>query len=321
MTYSFVRGLGLLAALIVLGPVASTQCFDPPTPSVVICTPSPGSTVVYIPEVSVRFTPASGSIIEKAIIYDNRRVMLKTGRGQDPGDISDADVTNGLHHLVVDAWDTAGNFYKAEETFHVVGQGYPFCTVPSKPGMNFCIPPAKALLGVQFTLGAAARGLSRITSLCFYLDGVLQQDCTGGPGAAIPVTVPQQGVPHTAKVVATDSGGHQFSASKRVEAQYTYGQYACFQSCVPGINIVAPQPEDYVSDSFTLNMQILDNPNPITSMKAYLDKNVIATSNGPTLDQQITGAPKGTHILTVTGVDTQGIVYWIQQNINIDISK
>lgn len=320
MACSFLRSLGLLAALLVLGPFASSQCFDPPTPSVVVCTPSPGSTVVYGPEVSVRFTPASGTIIRQIIIYDNERVMWKSGRGQDGPNIYDADVTNGPHHLVVHAWDTAGNFYKAEEVFHVVGQGYPFCMVPNKLGVNFCTPPAHAVLGLQFPLSAAARGLSRIASLCFYLDGVLQQTC-GSNGEAIIVTVPQQDVPHTAKVVATDAGGHQFSASKRVEAQYTYQQYACFQSCVPGINIVAPQPDTYVSDSFQLNMQIQDNPNPITSMKAYLDNNVIATSNGPTLQQQITGAPKGTHILTVTGVDTQGLVYYIQENINIDISK
>jgi hypothetical protein len=90
---------------------------------------------------------------------------------------------------------------------------------------------------------------------------------------------------------------------------------------VPGINVITPQSEDYVNDSFTLDMQILDNPNPITSMTAYLDNNVIATSNGATLEQQITGAPAGTHILTVTGIDTAGLVYWIQVNINIDISK
>jgi len=313
-------GIKLSLALTLLTAFAWSQCFDPPTPSVVICTPSPDSTVVYIPDVAVRFTPASGAKIERVIIYDNERVMLKTGRGQDPGDIYDADVFNGPHHLVVNAWDTAGNFFQAKETFHVVGQGFSFCTVPNKLGVNFCTPPANAFLGLQFPLGAAARGLSKIKNLSFYLDGVLQQSCTGY-GCAILVSVPQQGVPHTAKVVATDAGGHQYSASKRVEAQYTYSQYSCFYQCVPGINVIAPQSEDYVNDSFLLDMQILDNPNPITSMTAYLDNNVIATSNGATLEQQITGAPAGTHILTVTGMDTAGLVYWIQENINIDISK
>jgi len=68
-------------------------------------------------------------------------------------------------------------------------------------------------------------------------------------------------------------------------------------------------------------MQIEDNPNPITSMTAYLDSTEVASSSGPSLQQQVTGAPAGTHILTVTGVDSQGLVYWIQENVNIDISK
>lgn len=322
MAPSILWGIRLSVSLTLLAAFAWSQCFDPPTASVVICTPSPGSTVVYIPDVAVRFTPASGAEIKQVIIYDNKRVMSKTGRGRDPGDFYDGDVTNGPHHLVVNAWDTAGNFFKAEETFHVLGQGYPFCTVPNKLGVNFCMPPANAFLGLQFPLGAAARGLSKITNLSFYLDGVLQQSCPdGGLGCAIDVSVPQQGVSHTAKVIATDTGGHQYSASKRVEAQYTYAQYSCFYQCVPGINVITPQSEDYVNDSFALDMQILDNPNPITSMTAYLDNNVIATSSRSTLQQQITGAPAGTHILTVTGVDTGGLVYWIQENVNIDISK
>jgi len=32
--------------------------------------------------------------------------------------------------------------------------------------------------------------------------------------------------------------------------------------------------------TFDLNMQIRDNPKPISAMRAYLDNNVIATSNG-----------------------------------------
>jgi hypothetical protein len=305
--------------LLMLNSLALTQCYDPPAPSVVICTPSPGSTVVYIPDVAVRFTPVSGAKIKQVIIYDNGRVMSKTNG--DPGDIYDADVTDGPHHLVVKAWDTASNFFEAQEEFHVVGQGYPFCKVPDKPGVNFCEPPKNAFLGLQFPLGAAARGDSRIKNLSFYLDGVLQQSDPNTPAVAFFVSVPKQGVPYTAKVVATDAGGHQFTASKTVEAQYTYGEYACFNGCVPGINIISPQDEAYVSDSFALNMQIEDNPNPITSMTAYLDSTEVASSSGPSLQQQVTGAPAGTHILTVTGVDSQGLVYWIQENVNIDISK
>ena len=76
-----------------------------------------------------------------------------------------------------------------------------------------------------------------------------------------------------------------------------------------------------MGNSFALDMQIQGNSNPVTSMTAYLDNTVVATSSGATLQQQVTGAPTGTHILTVTGVDSQGVVYWIQENVNINISE
>jgi hypothetical protein len=310
-----------LTITVFLAASALAQCVDPASPGVVICTPSPGSTVVYDPDLAVRFTPSNGAGIARIVVFDNKQKIEETGAGQDGFDLRDGAMFNGLHHIVVKAWDTAGKMFETSESFHIVGQGFPPCDRPAQPGVNFCDPPRNAVLGRQLALGAAARGVTRITNLSFYLDGVLQQSVDNSYRAAIFVQVPDQGVPHTAKVVATDSRGNRYTATKKVEASYIYSQYACFQTCVPGIDIVAPTDEEYVSVSFSLNMQIRDNPNPITSMTAMLDKTVVATSSGPTLQQEITGAPAGTHILTVTGVDTQGIVYRIQENINIDINK
>jgi hypothetical protein len=118
--------------------------------------------------------------------------------------------------------------------------------------------------------------------------------------------------------VATDSAGNHYSASKKVVPDYTYGQFSCMgNGCIPGIYAVAPLDEAYVGSTFDLNMQIRENPNPISAMRAYLDHNVIATSNGPTLQQQVTVAATGTHILTIQGWDSKGIEYRIQQNINV----
>jgi hypothetical protein len=39
------------------------------------------------------------------------------------------------------------------------------------------------------------------------------------------------------------------------------------------------------------------------------------------LQQEITDAPNGTHILPVQGWDTDGIEYLIQENININVSE
>jgi len=113
----------VLSALLVTAATAWSQCSDPSTPSVVICTPTPGATVVYIPDVAVRFTPAGGSTISKIVIYDNGRNMWQGGPGQDGGDIYDAAVDNGTHNIVVKAWDSYGNLYQAKETFYVTGLG------------------------------------------------------------------------------------------------------------------------------------------------------------------------------------------------------
>jgi hypothetical protein len=66
-------------------------------------------------------------------------------------------------------------------------------------------------------------------------------------------------------------------------------------------------------------MQIIGNPKPITAMKAYIDNSVVATSSNATLQQEISDAPNGTHILTVQGWDDAGTEYRIQENININV--
>jgi hypothetical protein len=271
--------------------------------------------------VAVRFTPASGSTISKIIIYDNGRNMWQGGPGQDGTDVYDAAVDNGTHNVVVKAWDSYGNFYQAKETFYVTGLGFPFCSVPSSPGVNFCMPQANAVLPTHTVVGAAAKGTAPIKNIRFYLDGKYDGGFSGS-GGAVALTLPQQGTPYNIKAVATDSAGNHYSASMKVAAAYTYDQYSCIgNGCVPGINAIAPLDEAYVGNTFDLNMQIQANPNPISAMRAYLDNNVIATSNGPTLQQQVTVAPSSTHILTVQGWDSKGIEYRIQENININVSK
>jgi hypothetical protein len=310
----------VLSALLLSTAAAWSQCSDPSTPSVVICTPTPGATVVYIPDVAVRFTPASGSTISKMVIYDNGRNMWQGGPRQDGGDIYDAQVYNGSHNIVVKAWDSYGNFYQAKETFYVTGLGFPFCSIPSSPGVNFCMPDPNAVLPTHTVVGAAAKGTAPIKNIRFYLDGKYDGSLSGSSGA-LAFTLPQQGTPYNIKAVATDSAGKTYSASMKVAAAYTYDQYSCIgNGCYPGIYAVAPLDEAYVGSTFDLDMQIRANPDPISAMRAYLDGDVIATSNGPTLQQQVTVAASGTHILTVQGWDSKGIEYRIQQNININVS-
>ena len=61
---------------------------------------------------------------------------------------------------------------------------------------------------------------------------------------------------------------------------------------------------------------VVQNPNPITLMKAFVDNTIVATSNGPTMVSPAEDGPDCTHILTLQAWDTQGLMYRIQYNIN-----
>ena len=214
----------------------------------------------------------------------------------------------------------APTLYQAKETFYVTGNGFPFCTVPASPGINFCMPPSSAILQTSTVVSAAAKGQSAIKYINFFLDGKFQTEL--GNGEVTGFTLPQQGTPYKVKAVATDSSGHHYSATKTLTASYTYTQYSCMgNGCIPGIVVNAPLDEAYVGNRFDLNMQIDGNPNPITAMRAYLDNNLIAESKGATLKQEVTVPQTGTHILTVQGWDNKGIEYRIQENININVNK
>ena len=80
-----------------------------------------------------------------------------------------------------------------------------------------------------------------------------------------------------------------------------------------------PGPNSYVGNSFTITAQIRENPRPITTMKAYLDGVLVATSNGPTMTAPVENAPSGTRILTLQAWDTTGTLYRVQYNININV--
>ena len=76
-----------------------------------------------------------------------------------------------------------------------------------------------------------------------------------------------------------------------------------------------------MGSTFNLDAQILLNPKPITTMKAYLDGTVVATSSNATLRHEITTALDETHIITIQGWDDEGIEYRVQQNININLEQ
>lgn len=318
LAQAFVFGL---VGVLFLTSMGWSQCNAPSAPGVVICTPTDGSTVVYVAEVSAAATPASGASISAMYMYDNGALIIKSGQGQNALNVYNGSTYNGKHRVVIKATDTDGNVYLATTNFNVTGEGYSACPVPNSPGVDICSPPLGSIYGLGVTVDASAKGQSNITNMSFYLNGKLLSSNPNTDSIGIAVQLAQQGVPNKLTVTATDNSGNKYSASQSLAAAYTYSQYSCFFTCTPGINVVAPQDEAYVGNTFNLNAQIVNNPAPIVSMKAYIDNTEVASSSNANLQQEVTNAPDGTHILTIAGEDSQGIRYFYQENININVSE
>ena len=320
----------ILLAVSSMPAAALSQCNNPTSPGVVICTPTNGSTVVYIPEISIRSTPAQGASITQFRLYDNNVDVYDGPPGDSGVDLYDGAIYNGSHNFVVNAWDSDGNLYQAKTSVYITGLGIGTCSMPTSPGINFCQPTSNLVLPTYTSVDASATGTSPIKSISFYINGVLAQTVTNsypngnsfGVGTAI--QLPAQSVAYTVKASATDSSGHTYSATKTITGEFTYGAYGCApkgNQCYPGISVTEPQGEAYVGSTFNLNAQILIPPETITAMKAYLDNSVVATSGNANLQQEITTSLNGTHILTIQGWDDDGIEYRVQQNININVKN
>lgn len=282
-----------------------------------------------MPEISIRSTPAQGASITQFKLYDNNVDVYDGPPGDSGGDLWDAAIYDGSHDFVVNAWDSDGHLYQAKTSVYITGEGYGLCSIPTSPGINFCEPTSNLVLPTYLSVDASATGTSTIKSISFYINGVLAQTVTNSVpngnsfGVGTAIQLPAQGVAYTVKASATDSTGHTYSATRTITGEYTYGQYGCApkgNQCYPGVNVTEPQSEAYVGGTFNINAQILIPPEPITSMKAYLDNSVVATSGNSNLQHEVTTNLTGTHILTIQGWDDDGIEYRVQQNINININ-
>ena len=323
----------LLFFLTIIPTTVFAQCTALADPGVRICSPSANSTVIYQPEIDFNLSSAFGTEIVKSIVYDNNKKIDQSPSGQESGGnqggseeiLFSSDIKNGLHHIVINAWDSTGKLYQGAVSFTVVGDGYnTSCSAPTSPGINFCAPPASAILGSSYTVSATATGNSKIVAIRLYVDNKAQVTQTNSNHLTTAASVGTQGN-HTVTFVAWDNGGHVFSSSRTIHSSYTYSIVGCQDKgtppCMPGFDSDSSMPaaNSDVGNSFTITADIKNNPNTITTMKAYVDNTLVATSNGPTMSSPVENAPNGTHILTLQAWDTKGIVYREQYNININV--
>ena len=314
----------LLVTLLLSSFILNAECAPPSNPGVRICTPTANATVVYVPFIEFNSTPAFGTEVVKFIIYDNNRKVVEITDGRTGTGWTDFAIKNGPHHVVINVWDSSGKLYQSSVSFRVIGDGYNTnCAVPSSPGINFCAPPPDAVLGSSYWVSAAAKGQSSIAAMRVYLDNVAQVTETNVNRLTPLLFVNKQGN-HKVTFVAWDRSGNTYSTSRTIKSTYTYGYLDCppkgTDPCRPGFNgSTIPQADAYVANSFSINVNIEQPPNPITTMKAYVDNTLVATSNGPTMTSTVNNAPNGTHILTLQAWDTKGVLYRVQYNININV--
>ncbi|HWR36564.1 MAG TPA: hypothetical protein VN622_11905 [Clostridia bacterium] len=314
MTINSARFTALLFLLLVIFVSASAfaDCAAPSTPGLRICFPSQDSKVTYAAGIEMGATAKSGSIVKSAV-YDNGKLVDSFDFL--PGTLYDYGMINGLHNIVVKAWDSAGNAYQASRSFRVVGFGVGFCSTPSEPGINFCWPKSDSSQpNSSVSISATARGGgSKIRSLSVYVDGIFR---VGSSNNYILTSVGVAAGSHRVAIVAKDYAGHTFKSVHNIKTFYDYTCNPKTGACSPGIVIHNPTGPD-VSSSFRLDAQVVNNPKPTTSMKVYLDSKVIATSTGPGITAQI-NLPKGTtHIVAVKAWDTEGKTYAAFQNLYV----
>ena len=296
------------------------QCSAPAKPGVRICTPTPNSYVAFVPAIEVNSAPKDGAI-QRFIIYDNGKQIFVGNPYQTGIALYDGAVKNGLHYVVVNAWDSGGNLLQASVTFNVIGSGYSlFCAKPKAPGINFCVPPPNTVQTLNIPISATATGYSNIASISVYLDSKFQFNVPGYDYLSTSVQATSPGK-HNVTMVAYDLSGHSFAASKTVLTAYDY--YSCPPKgngpCSPGFEVQSPLSESYVGNSFAIQASITNNPRPITTMQAYIGGTLVANSNGPTMYQTVKNAPSGTRVLTLQAWDTGGYLYRIQENINVNV--
>jgi len=294
---------------------AFADCTSPASPGVRICTPTSNATIsgAYM---EINSTPKDGSI-HKFIVYIDHQIHYEGDYYQTGVNLGDGSVYNGNHLLVVRAWDTAGNVMEARRMFTVTNAGFGPCSKPASHGLNVCDPIAGSYQpNLSVPVSVAARGVSAISSLNFFVDNKLFLRTSDNPvGTGAETTAG----PHIIKVVAKDSTGHTFSVSRLIHAYYEFTCDPKGSTCTPGVVIQSPYDEQYVSNPFLIDASVQNNPNPISSMKAYVGNTLVASSSGPTLYQTVS-ASNGTHVLRVDAIDTKGRLYRSFVNVNVNVA-
>jgi hypothetical protein len=281
----------------------------------VICQPSANSTVFQTPHFEAAANPTSGSMTSMKVFIDSKLVFQTGGP-----DISlfEGGPANGKHHLLITAVDSFGRNYQAEETFSVTGNPFSPCP-PSAVGVRICSPAPGQTVSQNLAFAAGFKGNATISHVRAYVDNKAIADFSppfSSSDQLLASVGPTTAGTHTLKIVAWDVKGVAYSSSANFKAFFEGDCPPKGNTCNPGIFPSTPNDGDDVQSPFRVSASVQFNTSSITGMKVYIDGAVAGVSSGPVFDQPISAA-KGTHIMVIQAWDTQGRLYRVTQNVNV----
>src|SRR5436305_6829504 len=158
--------LAVVAFALCVSLQASAACPEPASGHMAICQPSANSTIYQVPHIEVTANPTSGSISTMKVYIDSKMVFQNGG-----GSLSlfEGGVSNGTHHLVINAWDSLGRLYQASENFSVTGN-LPFSCPVTGVGVRICAPTTGSVVSQNLGFSAGFKGNTAIKSVRAYLD-------------------------------------------------------------------------------------------------------------------------------------------------------
>lgn len=310
---NFRTQLILAAAVLCTSLSAQAACPAPGSGKLVICQPSANSTVWQTPHIEALADPTSGAITTMKVYIDNKPIFTSNGAVID---LFEGGVTNGTHHLTVNAWDDFGRLYHAEQTFAVTGN-LPACP-PSGIGVRICAPGTGQVVSQNLALSLGFKGNAPIKHITAYVGSTPVFDFPVAPGQTQVLgsgTATTAGT-HTLNVVAWDTNNVAYKSSVSFQAYYEGDCPPKGSTCNPGIYPSTPNDGDDVTSPFRVSASVQFNTASITTMKVYVDGREVGSSSGPVFDQPV-NAVKGTHILVVQAWDTAGKLYRLTENVNV----
>lgn len=315
---SFPKPLVLNSAFLVIAVMfccgaAAAQCTAPSAAGIRLCQPSSGATIYQVPHIEATATPTSGSISDLKVFIDGKLALQNGGPSVD---LFQGGVANGTHHLVIKATDNFGRAYQVSRYFGVTGN-IPNCPT-STVGVRICYPAAGQVISQNLPMSIGFKGSATITRVRAWSGSTLVADFIVDKGQT---QIIGQGASttagsHTLNIVAWDAAGHTYKSSVNFKAFYDGGCEPRGDVCTPAIYPDTPQDGQDVQSPFRISASVQNNPAPITTMRVYLNGRVVASSFGPTIDQQVSAA-KGTQIMVIQAWDSAGKLYRFTANVNV----